>query len=472
MRQPSDSKTFTIPAAIDFFESGLKTLSCATRDAYRKALLSFRGFVARHDSPDDTITLTLLEDWYVGMRFQGLTAKTALYYLECLASMHNTAAKQGRTSPSEAFRQIKSKIRTLDERKPPFFITERHFQQLQRLLNTGDNPGSHVADIILLSLANGCLAAEEIALLKKENIDGLSARCATIARRNTDPARKYIFPLRQTALTPRQLKESVDAGIRRFLATAGLPTSMSAMETIRSVWAYIAMRGGALPSDVAAALGGAPAGMPLLSLCTPQAPDDSLKESLSEMVADIISGDPLHWFAMSLRPRVRFEDLLRRFSLEAGRIRQPEMFYPCEEIARRIGRRLVWQEKPVISDIVFFKSRMTDIYPMLTRIYDLAWCYRTDRSRGGRYASIPDSSMRRFQETIGKFTPEYEIAPSGELPLGPDDKVMVIGGDYSGHDGSVIGIDGNDGNIVYRIRLLGAIGPWDVGIDARLLKKI
>lgn len=468
----AENKTFTIDSALSFFESRIKGMTGSTRDAYRKAFLSFRIFAASCSAGSDPLSLSFLEDWYVGMRFHGLTAKTSLFYLESVASMYNAAVKQGEAPCSDIFKTLKAKVKSLGSCKAPFIMTEAHCHHLRDMFRSEFAGPSVIGDMILFSILNGCMPLGEMALLRKEDVGALDLQSQEIAQRNIDARRKFVFHLGQTMSTPRQLEARVSAEVTGWLRTAGFPVEGSAIDSLRSIWGYIALGCGVTANDIVDALGCVPAGMPALTVCSGGTGGAERKDVISAMVAEALAMEPLRWFAMRLRPRVGYEDVVGRLVDNADAVKRPEMFYPCEEIARRIGKKLVWREKPFISDVVFFKSRRRDIYRMFTVISDLAWVYKTDRNRFGDYAVIPDSAMRRFQAAIGKFSPGYEVAPVGQLELRPDDKVVVIGGDYVGQTGRFIETDtqAGDGNVVYRILLLGASGKWNVGIDARLVK--
>lgn len=169
---------------------------------------------------------------------------------------------------------------------------------------------------------------------------------------------------------------------------------------------------------------------------------------------------------------------------------QPEIFYPCEEIARRIGKKLVYCNKPLISDVAFFRCRATDIRPLFSRIGDMAWCYRG--CGGSQYAVIPAGAMARFQEAIGMFTSDYQLSPIGSLTPKIGERVVIIGGVFAGRDGFIEKIStntaslgaaeanasrtapntGNASSTIYRILLPDSTGfEWRVDLDSRLVRR-
>lgn len=242
--------------------------------------------------------------------------------------------------------------------------------------------------------------------------------------------------------------------------------------SIRSFWGALALHIGIRADMVLGFFGSAPPNLGILSLAAPKELDPEERHSMVRRVALSFRGEQPSWFAMRLRPKVKYETLIQRFATLSGEVPMPELFYPCEEITKKIRRKLVWEGKPVIRDIVFFKIRKSEIYPLFTRIYDLAWCYRNPGGQPGNYASIPPKAMDSFREAIGFLTPDFEVAPSGEMALLPGDKVVILDGDYAMKKATVLkAAEEDDGTKIFRVSLLHNNGHWDIGIDARLLKK-
>ncbi len=471
-----EGESVTISQGLSFFESKISSLAGkSTADGYGKALMSFRNFVGSRRSADEIFTQSLLEDWYVAMRFKGLTAKTASYYFDNIASLYNALVRHTMPHQGDIFRNVKLKIKESDSGVNPFFISDGDYERFLGLLTAQTSADRQmIRDIIVFGIINSGISLHGIALLKKSDIATLPEYCIHIAERYIEPKRRYVFPLKQSCFTPKQLNTYLSGKIIRFFYDNSLPVFGGADETIKTYRAYTALKSGISASSIVNISGECLSGMPLLDICTSGDAEFLPTDDADRIVADALCDDKLRWYAMRLRPRVSFDDIVCRFRDFDSKIRCPEMFYPCEEIAKRIGKKLVWKEKPIINNIVFFKSRLTDIYPMFQMLYDLAWCYRGGRNRSGAYSVISDTSMRRFQETIGKFTSEYEVTPVGHVELRPDERVVVIGGDYAGLTGTYLESDANasgEGNIVYRILLPGNNGTWNVGIDARLVRR-
>ena len=216
---------------------------------------------------------------------------------------------------------------------------------------------------------------------------------------------------------------------------------------------------------------------------------------------------------MSLRPGVRFTQVCRRIQLlskpntaqrahtepSAPILRAPladtpfsslQLFYPCEEIARAIGKKIVIKQRPFIHSVVFFKAKLTDIGPLFACIGDLAWCYKETARPGAPYAHISQQQFELFQRTIARFTPDYEVASTGELQLKKNDRVEIVGGLFAGHEATFEGLEaprppeggasepestppsgGRGASTVYRLNIIGDNGiEWRVSLDPRIVK--
>ena len=252
------------------------------------------------------------------------------------------------------------------------------------------------------------------------------------------------------------------------------PISSSRHKSLKFIWCILALKAG-VPADLIRGMVPViPSRLNFLSLASTTFLSDEEKDKIAEKVNQFIYGEEIQWFALRLRRKVKYESLIERFSLISSEIQMPELFYPCEEITRRVGRKMVWEGKPFIRDVVFFKSRKHDIYPMVSRLYDLAWCYRTPGGAPGEYASIPNKAMDDFKKGIGILNPDFDVMPAGEMKLKAGDKVEIINGDYAGKLAQIIknAPDSVDGNKIFRISLLNSNGHWDIGIDARFLRKV
>ena len=242
---------------------------------------------------------------------------------------------------------------------------------------------------------------------------------------------------------------------------------------VRYLWGSLALCAGIPADQVRGMLDDLPHGLGFLNITDKKRPNEKEITEMREKIEQNLKGEEPQWFAMRLRPKVKFDMLMQRFSELNPLMSLPEIFYPMEEITRRVGRKLQWTGRPVIRDVVFFKTQRKEIYPLFTRLYDLAWCYRTPGGKTGNYASIPGNAMEDFKKSLGFIGPGFEVSPTGEKSLKPGDKVVIVNGDYASELAKIIKEEKReeDSRTIYRVTLLNSNGHWDIGIDARLLKK-
>lgn len=424
----------------DFFHDYASSLSEATASAYLKAIRSAQPYLLDMKSP----AVCDIADWIVAIVRSGITLKTAAYYLDNIASLHNAAVREGLAPSSDAFKIVKARLRAISSSRNNAICgiedSETVLSRLRSLIRhagrqTGDT--SLFTDLFILALLDPSRGLYKTAMLVKDDAAVLPEESQEIVRRHLSTRRKYIFPLQQSALTPRQLMLRLEAEISALMRQRGLPVFGSAATSVETLWALAAMECGFKASEVVATLGHVPAPLPLLSLADAAPIPDYKKGAIIESTAISLIDNPMQWHVMHLRQGVRMESVRRRLELFEDEITAPDIYYPCEEIARRIGKKLVYKEKPLIADVAFFRCRETEVYPLFQRIGDIAWCYREESAPGRPYSVVPDSSMMTFMQTVGILMPGMDVYPIGEIPLTKNDVVSILGGPFIGKEATV-----------------------------------
>ena len=461
---------------MDFFSSVLSGDGGKSPDTSERALKSFVSYCADKEISGQSDFFTIVADWLVGLQMGGMALGTVVRYIKGLSGYYTKAVKENLVAPTDAFRSLMDKLKRDEEEMWAGSVSRRDFDRFLSLTKqTGQRSKDDclAEDLVLFSLINGQKPLYEVAMTKVDEIKSLDKESLDIANRHREPARKYVFPLRQSMLTKRQLNDAVNRLVMDALQKRGIRCFSTASETLKSYWAYAALRAGIAPHLLSESLGVPPAGMKVLSLFPKAEKAHPCGAETKASVAAIFLSNPMRWYAMRLRTRVSFAELKARFAQQKDELREPEMFYPCEEISRRTGKKLVVESKPVIGNIVFFRARVTDILPIFYRIGDLAWCYKYTNEQGSAYAAIPQDSFTRFQQAIGHFTSDYEVAPIGALKPQVNDRVVVIGGPFQGINAVVQDIEATkDENIIYRLHFVGDNGiDFRLSVDSRIVRR-
>lgn len=472
---PSDHKEYSISGIVAFFSSLLNGEGQEAPSTSERALQSFVSYCTGKNFPEQSDFFTITADWIVGLQLGGVALGTVTRYVKGLSGYYTKAVKEGLAPPTEAFKSIMDKLKQHGEEMWTGSVTRQDFDAFLALTRqTGLRPREEnmAEDLVLFSLINGQMPLYDVAMLKVDDMRALDRDSLDIVNRYREPARKYVFPLRQSMLTRRQLNDAVNRLVTDRLQKRNIRCFSSANETLKSYWGYAALRSGVSPHVLVSILGIPPGGLSVLSLFPEGQCDEVNRSETNASVAGVFLSNPLKWYAMRLRTRVSFADLKLRFAQLKDEIPTPEIFYPYEEISRRTGKKLVVEQKPVIGNIVFFRARVTDILPLFYRIGDLAWCYKYTNEQGSAYAAIPQASFVQFQQAIGRFTRDYEVAPIGELTPQVNDRVVVIGGPFQGINAVIQNIDTSKENIIYRLHFIGDNGiDYRLSVDSRMVRK-
>lgn len=173
-------------------------------------------------------------------------------------------------------------------------------------------------------------------------------------------------------------------------------------------------------------------------------------------VADILTDNPLNWYAMQFRPFVDFDKVKAAMDACANEVRFNTIYYPSEEIRKRVGKKLLKEQRPVMPGLLFFRARVTDVLPMFRHIGHLAWCYRRTATPGSPYAIISPSEMRRYQTIIGQFTPDIEVHEQGTIEVSENDTVILLTGNLAGREATVLSVKPKpDGKTIIRLSFIG-----------------
>lgn len=475
MQRLSEYKQSTQKQVIDFFELIIAGYSESSRRNYQVVVNSLKDYISSRSAYNQPFNIHVIEDWVIWISQHNLANKTISHYCDYLSGMYSAAVKNELIEPNDGISRIRSKIKYIDSISQDSIISTEKITKFLSLIKKNGTSNSAItlfSDILLMSLVNKCMPISSVVMLKRVDISRMSMETQTIAMRHMESKRKFVFPLNQSRHTPIQLQKIIYTKLAYEFYRYDIPLiNNSIEESIRSIWAFVALECGAFPSDIVASLGCVPAGVPILSLCTQR--NSCSVTGFESKIAKFFLDNPLQWFAMRLRPGVNINQVKKRLSVFRSEIGNVEIFYPCEEIAKKIGKKLIYNNRPIINDIAFFKSRTTDIYPMFCHISDLAWCYKNNNDSTSTYAVISQESMRRFQIAIGQFTSDFEIAPIGTFEIKEGEKVVIIGGSYAGNEAEVerVLIQQTPKKIIYRVSFLGNNGiEWRVNVDSRMIK--
>lgn len=457
----------------EFFQSRLKDLGAESALKYRRTLADLDSFLAAYQLSLSDLSEIMVYDWATELLRRGLAKSTVIRHLNILSSLVKAAAKKGLMSPDNAPRVV-AKILSASTAELPPLMREHDFISCLGVItnilrNTTDSDVCE--DMLMISLLNGAMPLEKIAFLKKSDIPDFNEISQAVLNRNASPARNYIFDLKQSYSTPRQIFSIVSRKLKTVFGRYSDTNDFDPDSMIRSLWAACAIRNGATASEALSCIGGdAPYSIP--AFCKPANNATDNKPLWIRAVNSALTQDMPKWYAMRLRKGVKFDEL--RSEIAEKMRPAPEFFYPCETFTRQIGARKVIEDHPFISQTAFFKSYPERVLPMFNLIGDKAWCYRVHNAPGAPYAVIPQNEMRRFQSAIGVFTPDIEVHSLGELTPRPGESVIVIMAGYGNREGQIEEVINQEGgSAIFRVKLSTDQGyEWRMNVDARQIERV
>lgn len=459
---------------LDFFRSTLSGMSAESVMRYRRTISELEIFLVGHRVRLADLSERLVADWATELLCRGLAKSTVVRHLDSLNAMVKNAAKEGLIAPNNAARSVSKSLSTI--KNLPVLLSGSAFEGCLAILRNAlkereGNAHNAFQDMVLFAMLNGASGLDTVALVKKKNLPEYNGMIRAILMRNVDSRRDYVFDLHQSALTSRQLKSAISAGVlsvfSHYIDEAGFdPDGL-----VRSMWAACAMRSGLTASEALAYAGG-PAPYAVPEFCHQSTVNDDGKSSWIATVNSMLASEMPQWYVMQMRRGVSYDELRKEIYDKIHPC--PMLYYPCETILKQRGDKRSEVERPYIDRTVFFKSDPEKVMPMFSTIGDKAWCYRVLSVPGAPYAVVPLREMERFQRAIGMFTPDIEIHPLGALTPMPGETVVLIKAGFNNRTATVEDIINKEcGSAIFRVKLNTDNGyEFRIDVDARQIERI
>lgn len=470
----SDNKIISNRQFIEFFRSKLSGTNSESSMRYRKTVSEFESFLIGHRLQFADLSEMMMADWATELLCRGFAVSTVARHLNSLNGMIKDAAKEGIIEPNNSARSISKSLSEL--KSLPKLLNGSTFEEILSTLRNaikGRSGKKYIVhmDMVLFSLLNGALPLEKVSRLKKEDMQNYDGESLSILMRNASSRRNYVFDLRQSEFTPRQLEASVSSGILSAFSPHFDESTFDADELVRSIWAACAIRSGLSASEALRYVGGS-ASYSIPGFCTTATIQGDGTKAWSTAVNAMLCGGMPKWYVMQMRRGVSYDELQKEICEKLHPC--PVLYYPCETIMKQRGNKRIMEERPFIDRTVFFRISPEKIMPMFNAIGDKAWCYRVSGVSGAPYAVIPQRDMERFQRAVGVFTSEVEIHPLNELTPKPGESVILIKAGFGNRTATVENVIKADcGSAIFRVKFDTDNGyEFRIDVDARQLQRI
>lgn len=469
----SANKRYSNSDYFDFFQSKISGMSSESQLRYCKTLSELDVFLVAHHLSLADLSPTMIADWTFEMLYCGFAKSTVARHLNAFSGMIKDASKKGMLDPTD-FPRTLAKALSDPSDLLPLFLQGRVFNSYLGILRSAlkrTEKFNVYEEIVLFSLLNGAASVENLIRLKTADTLKYNPASRFIPERNCNRKISYAFDLKQSYLTSKQLKASINKGIYDVFQPKVDEQTFDADDFIRSLWVASAIRSGISVSEATGYVGGT-ASFAIPSFYEPVISLSKDRQLWVNTVNSILLNDMPRWYAMHLRRGVTFEEIRKTVYEMFSPV--PLFFYPCETIMKKTGNRRIMTEQPFIANTVFFKSHPENVMPLFNMIGDKAWCYRALGLPGSPYAVIRPRDMERFQSAVGVFTSDVEIKPLGGLSPKPGETVIVVRAGFGNRTGEVEEIINKDcDSAIFRIKLTTDMGyEFRIDVDERQIERI
>lgn len=464
---------------LDFFRLKTEESSSAVSKAnMQRALDALSRFVGGAEINFDSFNEDLLGEFVVQLLFSGYTPKTiSNNIIKRLSTLYNKAVDAGLAHPTDVFRVYKEKLDKFQQPELSYTSKSEVFTKIQKIIRTdySANPQLQLGkDILLFAVYSGGLTFEQIAAYRKDDYKGHNSAISEIIARYSKPKTKYLFPLNQAHSTPKQVNQLLHVLLANILNRVQLNLSAIPAYTATDLWCAIALSCDVSASDIASCISVSKAAPAITTFVKPSEINEEEVAQIRGSIIETLTDNPINWYVMHFRPRVNYDMIKDR--LKDREIRLVEAYYPMEDVIRKVGSKKVFESRPVISWLLFFRERVTELNKLYHEIGDLAWGYRRTKAINSQYATINRSEIQKYKIAIGDFGQDTRLYPEGTLQLQPGDKLIVLGGLLSGRTGTLESMkksEADGGRMICRILLDGGhYKDWIADQDIRLVKKI
>ncbi|MDE5687609.1 MAG: hypothetical protein K2I18_03165 [Paramuribaculum sp.] len=438
-----------------------------------RALASFENSVKNASLSFD---LTALKSWISDMLRIGRTYSTQKRYLGKIHALY--CALNGKASDTEKMFAIATSLLSKEEKVklPDFSENIRLIRQAARKPAYKNASFLLYLRIFLYSLYNAGEDIRNIVSLTRNSLPEMCAQAQKIVDESVLPQRKYVFALEQGRKSDNVIVRETLRKIGAVLTSIGIKLNKPFDEnTIAEIWIEVARMAG-IEDNVIAAVAGQNTELPAYlrmiepAVLTPEQRYDTLCA-----VADYIHDTTEKWYVMNLRNNKPADIEERLAAAEGCPVKKLHTFYPCEKIVVKDGKKKRIESRPVIREILFFKTRPEYVKPIFRAIGDLAWCFRANPSDpDSPYSVVNSRQMELFQICICQFSDDMEISVVSAPEIMSGQKVRITGGIMEGYEGIVID-SSTDGNNMRTFGLQLANNStltWKVDIDERFIELI
>jgi transcription antitermination factor NusG len=418
----TDNQGNTADSLLAFFVflQNTKRINDATMAS--KALRSLQKHLAGKGPDFSDISEPVIKSWVDGL-LSHLSITTILRYVESLSQLNKHAIKSGYIADNKIFDNIRDYIVGLCDEG--FDRQSQHLidavRQLAAVQRTTPPAMGYAIDVYLFSFYHAGLDIDRVIELQDDCSLCQMPQTDSIKAKYASPHRKYIFPLNQWQKTTRQNKLTVDKNFSNYLRINNIKVcGKTNAEFIAAAWVAAAKACGISTADICACCQQVMEN-PKLNDVKPSVLTSAQVNDIKQRVANVIIDMVPHWYAIRF---VGKDDYVRRALKEICNNSPYTLYYPIEEIYKKINRKRVVESKPTIRNVMFVQTTAATINKIaLAKLEQRTFhVLRNHACRRREYAIIPNKEMRTFSMLVSNGV---DIVGEDEL-----NNVEIIEGSY------------------------------------------
>lgn len=419
-----------------------------------KALRSLLKTLNADDLPVADLTETMLGTWIDGI-LPRLSRETVVRYIESISTIYDCALRLGVVADRTLCHNLKHYMANVCSDGLQHIGTAQ-VDAVRRLANHtfGKTAVGVTIDAHLMMFYNAGVPLTDVAAMRYDS-DTLCALPHTDAIKDKyrAPIRRYVFPLLQNQRTLKKVCEKLEHDFTAVLRMHGIDLhGKSTSQFMLNVWVAAAKDCGIPLADIAACVADAAADARIASI-QPSALSDEQIADIKLRVANSVADMSRHWYAVRFAGK---EDLVRRELEAAANGAYLRIYYPIEEIYKKVGKRRVVDNRPTIRNTLFVQTMPTTVRAIAQQRTEQSRFYimRNKSSRSNQYAIIPDAEMHSFSVLVSNgldILGEDELDQTQIIEEGA--YVQITEGMFKGYIGHVLRVRTDDNSRVTMLKV-------------------
>lgn len=410
-----------------------------TAKNYGNFLSSFRKYLGGRTLRLEEIDKRVVEGYKTWLVENGNQPTYITQYLQYFRSLYNKAVKEHPLPKTNAFEEVRStKQKAVHDRNR----TSESITFLRKIvdLDLTDKPHfARIRDLFLFAVFTGGLSYEELCALKKTDLQSGYLQLPGIRRQKLLPVLLQTIERHRTADVVSLFSIGQDYAdyykyVEAVFLMAGIHSISIDDDTALQFYLSIGQDLGIKATHLKSVVDRLPAGSSL-SLIEKELISQEKADEISERIVSAVKDYHSHWYSMRM---FKSEEEIEKDIQSDKSLKDIELYYPIEEITKRVGKRIEEVQSPVIKNILFFRTQEDTVKRLARMLYGRANIYKTRTSEKEGFAIIPDYEMYLFRMIVSNGAEEISFEEIDKEQFTAGRRVRILEGKFCGYEGKVV----------------------------------